>query len=261
MSDAAHELRTPLTGVQAAAERLLLADPGRAVREQLSVTVIQEARRASRLVEDMLTMARIDQGLDLHRRPAELLALTRSTVQTKQLSHPGARISVDGHPVQVLVDADRYTQVLDNLLDNAIHAAGPHATIGVGISTNDADVQVDVVDDGPGIAAADNERIFDRLVRADPARTSHTGGYGLGLPIARGIARAHGGDLTLAPHRGAGARFRLTLPVASTPMPTAHPNSSSRPEPWSGPPGSRTGRRDDPSTVTDQQRGPDRSLR
>jgi len=226
LSDAAHELRTPLTGVQAAAERLLLADPDRAQREQLSVTVIRETRRASRLVEDMLTMARIDQGLDLHRRPADLLALTEAVVATKRLSQPDATITVNGHAITTVVDSDRYTQVLDNLLDNAVHAAGPRAAITVRVAAADHSVQVDVTDNGPGVPRQDADRIFDRLVRIDTSRAAHTGGFGLGLPIARGIARAHGGDLVCLPRDRAGAHFRLTLPLPPLPADALHDDRS-----------------------------------
>lgn len=215
LSDAAHELRTPLAGVQAAAERLLLAEPDRSQREQLSVTVIRETRRASRLVEDMLTMARIDQGLDLNREPVDLFGLTQRVVATKQLRHPDARITVDGSRVEADVDSDRYTQVLDNLLDNAVHAAGPHARIRVLVSAEATSALVDVNDNGPGVRPDDAERIFDRLVRIDPSGASH-GGFGFGLPIARGIARAHGGDLAYLVSDEPGAHFRFSLPTQSS---------------------------------------------
>lgn len=203
LSDAAHELRTALAGVQAAAERLLLAEPDRVQREELSVTVIREARRASRLVEDMLTMARIDLGPDLHRTPTDLLDLSHAIIATKRLSHPGATITVEGVAVSALVDSDRYSKVLNNLIDNALHATAKHrAHIQVRVALDATAIYVDVSDNGPGIPAADAERIFDWLVRIDPARPGHCGGVGLGLPIARGIARAHGADLIcLIPRR------------------------------------------------------------
>lgn len=143
----------------------------------------------------------------------QLLALTEAVVATKRLSQPNCDITVNGHPIKTLVDSDRYTQVLDNLLDNAVHAAGPHAAITVRVAAADHSVRVDVTDNGPGLCQQDTERIFDRLVRIDTSRAAHTGGFGLGLPIARGIARAHGGDLVCLPRDGTGAHFRLTLPL------------------------------------------------
>lgn len=215
LSDAAHELRTPLTGVQAAAERLLRGDGDRARTEELSVTVIREARRAGRLVDDMLTMARIDAGLELDRTPQDLGALAARAAATAQLRHPGAIVVVQSpEPVTAAVDADRIVQVLSNLCDNAVNAGARTVRIDVARTADRSSVEasVDIVDDGPGVPEAERERVFQRLVRLDPAR-SGAGGSGLGLPIARGIAEAHGGRLELVAPDGPGARVRLTLPA------------------------------------------------
>jgi two-component system OmpR family sensor kinase len=215
LSDAAHELRTPLTGVQAAAERLLRGDGDRASTEELSVTVIREARRAGRLVDDMLTMARIDSGLELDRAPHDLRPLAERVAATAELRHPGSSITVAGAPdLLAPVDPDRLVQVLTNLVENALAAAGPAATVQLRLGSTGDRAVVDVRDDGPGIPEADRDRVFERLVRLDPARSSPTGS-GLGLPIARGIAEAHGGSLALvtdAQDTGPGAHFRLELP-------------------------------------------------
>lgn len=215
LSDAAHELRTPLTGVQAAAERLLRGDGDRARTEELSVTVIREARRAGRLVDDMLTMARIDSGLELDPAPHDLRPLAERVATAAELRHPGSSVIVAGAPELVAsVDPDRLVQVLTNLVENALTAGGAAATVRLLLGSTGARAVVDVRDDGPGIPEADRERVFERLVRLDPARSSPTGS-GLGLPIARGIAEAHGGSLALVadpPDAGPGAHFRLELP-------------------------------------------------
>ena len=210
VSDAAHELRTPVAGVQAAAESMLRTDPPRAERERLAVTVVREARRASRLVEDMLAMAEIDRGLQLHPTPTDLRAVASAAADRSRLRHDRLRVVVSGSSVTVSADADRLAQVLGNLLDNAARASA--GEVRVEVSTSDTQATVDVRDDGPGIPDGDRERVFERLVRLDTARDRDHGGAGLGLPIARGIARAHGGDLVAMPSTG-GAWFRLSLPV------------------------------------------------
>ncbi|SEP98282.1 Signal transduction histidine kinase [Microlunatus flavus] len=210
LSDAAHELRTPLAGVQAAAERLLRSTDDRRQREELSVTVIREARRASRLADDLLTMARIDSGLELHRVPVDLGAVAAGVVEVARLGHPDARLEVVGHAGGVTADPDRLTQVLTNLVDNALAATRHRGHVVLDLSRQQDAAVVDVSDDGPGVPPADAERVFERLVRLDPSRSG--GGSGLGLSIARGIAEAHGGSLTLLPSER-GARFRLRLPA------------------------------------------------
>jgi signal transduction histidine kinase len=210
LSDAAHELRTPLAGVQAAAERLLRGVDDRAQREQLSVTVIREARRASRLADDLLTMARIDSGLELNRGPVDLGGVAGRVADVARLAHPGAQVEVGGTAGSVDADADRVTQVLTNLVDNALAATRHQGHVTLTLARTPDAATVDVADDGPGIPPADADRIFERLVRLDASRTS--GGSGLGLSIARGIAEAHGGSLVLVPS-ASGARFRLSLPA------------------------------------------------
>lgn len=121
------------------------------------------------------------------------------------------RTGVDG--LSVRADPTRVAQILSNLLDNARRHTPPGGRITVDVQTRDTTAQVTVTDTGPGIPDDERERIFERLVRLDTARARDHGGAGLGLPIARALARAHGGDLTCEPHDG-GARFRLTLPLA-----------------------------------------------
>ena len=210
LSDAAHELRTPLAGVQAAAERLLRGGEDRAQREELSVTVIREARRAGRLADDLLTMARIDSGLELHRAPVDLRGLAARVADVARLANPDARIEVVGDAAVAGADADRVTQVLTNLVDNALHATHHQGNVVLDVAHRPEGAVVEVGDDGPGIPPADAERVFERLVRLDASRSG--GGSGLGLSIARGIAEAHGGSLDLVPAER-GARFRLTLPA------------------------------------------------
>ncbi|MHA6780528.1 ATP-binding protein [Pseudonocardia saturnea] len=208
VADAAHELRTPLAGVQAVAEAAVAPGLDAEERDRLHLLLLRESHRAGRLVDDLLALARIDAGIELRREPVELLALAETEAERVRLRAPGRAIAVSGSPVTVPGDPVRLAQVVANLLDNALRYADGTVSVTVGPGA-----QVQVADDGPGVAPVDRERIFDRLVRLDEARTAHDGGAGLGLAIARGIARAHGGDLRcVAPPQGGGAAFALTLP-------------------------------------------------
>lgn len=237
VSDAAHELRTPVAGMRAAADTLVRAPVGRADRERLASHVAREAGRASRLIDDMLMMARVDRGLDLDLVPVDLSQIVLAEVERHRLRRPGLdlRADVQGAGSLVLADADRLAQVIGNLVDNAARATGGAGHVALTVTMphdsatsthihdeSDSTVSVIVADDGPGVPEADRERIFDRLVRLDAGRDHASGGAGLGLPIARGIARAHGGDVVcVASERG--AVFRLDLPVERTPLaPTTH---------------------------------------
>ncbi|MFI5592065.1 sensor histidine kinase [Amycolatopsis sp. NPDC051758] len=206
VADAAHELRTPLAGVQAAAEALVQQPPDAPVeqRERLQLLVVRESQRAGRLVADLLDLARLDAGADLERVPVALLALAHAQADQVRLTAPEVAVEVRGPDTRVLGDPARLTQILANLAGNAVRAMAGHGTLTLEVT---ADGMV-VTDTGPGVPGPDRERIFDRLVRLDTAR-GDGGGSGLGLPIARGFARAHGGDLWCEAAPGGGARFRL----------------------------------------------------
>ncbi|WP_375483772.1 ATP-binding protein [uncultured Jatrophihabitans sp.] len=214
LNDVSHELRTPLTGLAATTETLLRDEPAAAEREQAYVTLVRETRRAGRLVDDLLMVTRLDTGMSLATEPVDVVEiatqeLARSTLLAPQLHtelHTDGPAVVDGDPV-------RLGQILANLLDNARTAAGPQGSVRVEVERVGDDWHVDVVDSGPGVPAEDRERIFERLVRLDASRSRERGGFGLGLPIARALARAHGGELACVGPDGAGGRFRLTLPA------------------------------------------------
>ncbi|MCW2748954.1 MAG: hypothetical protein JWR83_64, partial [Aeromicrobium sp.] len=211
LSDAAHELRTPLTGMQAAAESLLRDSSSRSQREELAVHVVREAQQAARLVDDMLMMARVDRGLELVCRPFDLVDEVRTVAERLALRHPDLLVTVEAdRPVAVSADVDRIAQVISNLTANASRVAG---RVTILVRRADERAVVEVSDNGPGVPLAEQERIFERLVRLDRSRDRHAGGVGLGLPIARGIARAHGGELACVASE-TGATFRLELPVA-----------------------------------------------
>ncbi len=223
LADVSHDLRTPIAGAIASAEQLLRSDRGRVDREARLVDVVRESQRAARLVDDLLLMARLEDA-----DPSELLAnaeldlnaLIVDVVDAFRAVNPSLRLELelDG-AAWVHGNADRLTRVLRNLLENARNAGGPGATIDVSVHTvapaearrgGRGSVTVDVRDNGPGVPAWESERIFDRFARLDHSRTSP--GSGLGLPIARAIARGLDGDVRCLPGVR-GGHFQLILPT------------------------------------------------
>ena len=212
LADASHDLRTPLAGVIAGSEQLLRTPAGRAEREERLVAVIRQARRAARLVDDLLLMTRLDGSppmAPVDRRPVDLSALVAAEVTAVRLRCPAASVAFEAEAVAVLADPDQLARAVGNLLDNAVRAGGP---VRATVRSDGGCIRVLVEDSGPGVAEAERERIFDRFVRLSPERSGP--GAGLGLPISRAIARAHGGELRCLP-AAAGARFELVLPAVA----------------------------------------------
>jgi two-component system, OmpR family, sensor kinase len=209
LADASHDLRTPVAGVIATADGLLRDDPDRAERERRLVAMVREARRAGRLVDDLLLMARLD-GADPtgssaapRRQPVDLAVLAEQVAAAQQLL--GADVRAETEPAPVEGDPEQLTRVLTNLADNGRRAGG---RVLIAVRREGGRAVVEVTDDGPGVPPADRDRVFERFVRlaAGPERN------GLGLPIALALARAHGGELTCE-DAAAGARFVLRLPA------------------------------------------------
>ncbi len=219
VGDASHELRTPLTGIAANAENLLRGAGDRVTQEAAALAVVRETRRASRLVESLLDVARLDANAGLDRQRLNLVDLADSELARYRELAPQLRVTLVGvERAQVEVDALRMTQVLVNLLDNARHATGGAGSVQVSITTGNGLVTLTVCDDGPGIAPADRERVFQRFTRLDSSRSRRTGGAGLGLAISRTLVAAHGGRL-IAQDRPDGARgacLRIDLPLPGT---------------------------------------------
>ena len=165
----------------------------------------------------MLDLSRIDAGLSLDLHDTDLAAVVDAEADRAAMLAPQLTITRTGlTALTVQADPIRVAQILSNLLDNGRRhtPAGGHITIDLNHQKASGAAEVAVVtvtDTGPGIPDDERERIFERLVRLDTARTRDHGGAGLGLPIARALARAHRGDLTCLSHDG-GAQFRLTLP-------------------------------------------------
>jgi len=183
-----------------------------------------EAKRMGLLVEDLLTLARLDQQRPLARLPVDLLALARDAVSDARAVAPDRPISLrvgptDPPPV-VIGDDARLRQVLGNLIGNALQhtPAGTEVTVWIGTvpgeNTGGQVVRLSVEDTGPGLSVADAERVFERFYRADAARDRRDGGSGLGLSIVAALVAGHGGRVDVDTTAGVGARFVVELPLA-----------------------------------------------
>ncbi|RDI45338.1 sensor histidine kinase [Nocardia mexicana] len=220
IASAVHELRTPITGIRALSEAVL-AHPLDADREELlrlHMLMMGETHRAGRLIEDLVDLARIESGnFELQRELVDIRKLVGEQVDRSRLLHPDREIEIaPAEPVVVDADPVRVGQIVANLLDNACRATAENGRIHVDIVRHVGIVVITVSDNGPGVPAAERERIFDRAVRLDESSDEATMGAGLGLTVSRGLARAHGGDLTCHECEGSegGGLFHLLLPVA-----------------------------------------------
>jgi two-component system OmpR family sensor kinase len=216
VADASHELRTPLTSIRGYAElyRRGATDAG-AVGQQMR-RIEEQAARMSRLVDDLLTLARLDESRRPEASEVELTVLVADAVADARAADPARRWSYepDG-PVVVSGDRDRLTQVVANLLANASVHTPPGTPVEVTVGREHDVASLVVSDHGPGVPEAVRDAAFDRFVRADPARSRVGGGSGLGLAIVRTIVDAHGGAVRVDDAVGGGAQFVVELPCAS----------------------------------------------
>lgn len=219
LADASHELRTPLTAIATNLDILRgdgVSDP--AERAEMLRAAARETDRMSRLVSDLLTLARADAGVTPSRRRLALDTLVLDVYQ-QQRSLSGAVTLTLGEWEQVEVDADpdRLKQVILNLVDNAIRYTPAGGTVTLDLQRQGPEVVLRVTDTGVGIAPEHQVRIFDRFYRVDQPRTRQSGGTGLGLAIAREMAEAHGGRIELTSTPGEGSTFSLILPALPDP--------------------------------------------
>jgi two-component system OmpR family sensor kinase len=175
----------------------------------------EEGQRMGVLVDDLLLLARLDQGRPLERAPVDLAALVTDACADARAADPARTITarVDA-PVQVIGDDMRLRQVLNNVVRNALVHTPPGTPVEVSLSIADDRAVIAVVDHGPGIDGDRPERIFERFHRSDPGRSGDQGGSGLGLSIAAAVVAAHGGRISVHPTHGGGATFRIELPDA-----------------------------------------------
>jgi len=245
VADASHELRTPLTSIRGYAE---LFRRGAAERPDDLETAMRriedESARMSVLVDDLLLLARLDQGRPLEREAVDLVALASDAVDDARAVSPDRPITFETNgPVTVTGDEARLRQVTANLLANArVHT--PEGTrVHVRVRSTPDGAQLEVADEGPGLAPEEAAHAFERFYRADPSRARAGGGTGLGLSIVAAIAAAHGGQATLDTGPGRGATFRVDLPAE----PRVEPTAVGQPAPLSA------STQQPPITITDQR--------
>jgi two-component system, OmpR family, sensor kinase len=219
VANVSHELRTPLTVMRSELDVSLASSTlSQDAREVLESTR-EEAEQMTSILENVLTLARIDEEEELHliRRPCDLREVAQATARQLRPIAEQHRVSIrlNGSRGPVLADPERLGQVVRNLLDNAIRYSPPGGTVIVEIANHGGQAELAVRDEGPGIDPAVLEHVFERFYRGDPARPRTNGGSGLGLAICREIAEAHGGGMSATSAIGQGSTFRLTLPALS----------------------------------------------
>ena len=217
MADASHELRTPVSVVRTATQVTLASEARSAGEYRESLVIIgEQANRLSRLVDSMFLLSRAEaHGVPLRREFLNLDDILAETARAvRVLAEPrGVTVTTDGEEeVSFTGDDALLRQMMGNLLGNAIRHARTDGRVAAGLERVNGRVVIRITDDGAGVAPADRDRIFDRFVRVGTSD-----GAGLGLPIARWIAEAHGGTLQLAESRPGCTTFVVTLPADSTP--------------------------------------------
>lgn len=230
MADASHELRTPVSVIRNAAD-VTLSQPARSVVEYTdSLRVVgEQASRLTRIVDDMFLLARSDAGgRQLQSTRFYLDELVDECLRAIGLLATSQEIGVEANvtrDIEIEGDEDLVRQMVMNVLDNAVRHTAPGGAMRVSLTRQGASAEIEVYNDGDGIPAEDGDRIFDRFVRLDAARSPSDHG-GLGLPIARWIAEAHAGSLSLVPGDTGGVTFVVRVPLpwaASGPRPSVEP--------------------------------------
>ncbi len=216
IGDIAHELRTPLSNIRGYIEAIRdrVVEPD----EDTIVTIDEEATLLSRLVDDLQDLSIVEAGhLTLEIQPEDPLALIQQATNAVRTRAATQGIELDArapHPLPlVAIDHHRISQVLRNLLDNAIAQTGQGGTVTLTATGKGNMVEVAVSDTGAGIPEEDLPKIFDRFYRADKSRARATGGRGLGLAISKGLVEAHGGTMRVESEPGEGSTFTFSIPV------------------------------------------------
>jgi signal transduction histidine kinase len=217
---ASHELRSPLTSVQGFAELLMMERESLTPRQVETVEIILDnCRHLVRLLNDLLDLARSDAGrLAIRPKPTRLGPLIEDVVRSMRPQTDSSAQTlterIDPDLPLVEVEPDRIRQILVNLVTNAHEYSPEGATIEVSARVADADMRIDVTDNGPGIPPAQADHIFERFVRGDAGLTQRVGGTGLGLAISKSLVELHGGTIAVDSEVGRGSTFTVRLPLA-----------------------------------------------
>jgi two-component system OmpR family sensor kinase len=215
IADASHELRTPLASIRGYAELFRMGAVPEEERQRAMRRIEDEAARMGVLVEDLLTLARLDQIADAPHAELDLATLAGDAVDDARATAPDREISLEAPSAPVKGDAHQLRQVLGNLLRNALVHTPAGTAIDVSVEPGPVVVRVTVRDHGSGLPTDDPDAIFERFWRAEGGRKQGKGGAGLGLAIVAGIVDAHRGRVRARNADGGGAAFVVELPALS----------------------------------------------
>jgi len=217
VTNISHELKTPVGALAVLAETIADSDDI-SVNQRLAERMVEEAHRASRTIDDLLELSRIELGGRAEVELLQLKSVVDEAVARHRFHAEQRGVSLVASDVaDVAVPADRLQLVsaLSNLIDNAIKYTNDGGVVTVALGMADGDAVLSVTDTGVGIPASDLDRVFERFYRVDRARSRRTGGTGLGLAIVRHVASNHGGTVRVESHEGEGSRFELRIPVGA----------------------------------------------
>jgi two-component system OmpR family sensor kinase len=225
LADASHELRTPLTSIRGYSE--LFRRGARTRPEDLATSmrrIEEEAARMGVLVDDLLLLARLNQGRPLERAPVDLVRIAADAVDDAWAVASERQISLES-PTSLTVDGDelRLREVAANLLSNAVEHTPAGSPIEVRLFEEEGQAVLDVRDHGPGLSEGEQASVFEPFYRSDPSRARERGGAGLGLAIVGAIVAAHGGEVRVSSQPGEGTTFRVRLPLVAEPAEDAEP--------------------------------------
>jgi signal transduction histidine kinase len=218
IADAAHELKTPTAVLVGEAQEALRPDASTEERRESLATIERVSRGLAREVDSLLHLARGDGALPARRGVVDLAMIAAEAVDTTEPlgAHRRVRcVFTHNGPALLTGDREALSRLVSNLVSNAVLYTGPDSTVEVRVGSGRGHVFVEVADRGPGVAADDRVRIFERFVRLDEARLRNPQGSGLGLAIVEQVVEAHGGSIEVREHTGGGAIFRVTLPSVS----------------------------------------------
>ncbi len=214
LADASHEFRTPLTAIRGHAQLIEKRGSDEQVRARSAATIIRESRRLSRLVDDLLLLARLESRTTLTER-LDLAVLVQEVYEDLEPLQPSLRLDAALEPLILLGHEDSLRRVLINLLDNAFHAVKgaerEEVTLSCWRNGNDAEIMIE--DSGMGIAPEHLPRLFERFYRVEHDRSRDTGGSGIGLALVYEIVRLHRGQVEVESELGKGTRFKLRFPL------------------------------------------------
>ncbi len=220
-ADASHELRTPLAAIRSVGEVGLARDGSREEYRELVASMLEEVNRLTRLVDELLLIARGDAGaIPLNLRPLKVVEFVRDTITLLEpLAEEKAQRLELAAPLDEEIQADPLflRQALINVLHNAIKYSPVNAKTIVSVECNSAGkiVTIAIQDEGPGLSPEQIARVFDRFYRVDRGRSRDVGGFGLGLSIAQWAVRAHNGTIEVTSIPGEGSKFKISLPTSA----------------------------------------------